>query len=157
MKRILFLLTILLAVGSAHAQLPAVADFRIDAGNAFQNLDALEGMLVADGRKLTAEELHQLTAMLPDSLLDYEPFRDPLFKLNAFNFAAVVSCVGSCISVGPAAGIAAVLVVHSNTEPPQRAVEVKRAWLGCVAGNAPYVVFVGAYIAAIILLNQQEF
>lgn len=154
MKRILLLLSLFAAAQFALAQLPNLTDFEIDPGDAFANLNQLE-MAIGSSNQLDHQ---QLIAQLPGMALDSasEIFIDPLFKFNAFQFAAVVSCVASCASVGPLAGVGAVLYIHSSVEGPYRQSETKRAWLGCLAGNAPYVVGIAAYIAVLVVLNTQQ-
>ena len=148
-------LVLLLAIPAA-AQTPSVADFALDAGTTFDRLDALEEAIGNVPANTNADEwMMQLAATLPDSL-DGE-YRDPLLNLKPFTFAAVAGCAGSCIGLGWAAGIAAVVIVNQDAPKAIRRYQTGKAWLGCAAGNAPYVVFLAAYITAIVLANGGEF
>ena len=156
MKHFFLSLCLLLASTTAWAQLPSVSDFNLDPGNVFQHLDALEQSLDVVPEGLTQEQwFAQVAAAMPDSVAG--EYRDPLFNLPLFTFAAVAGCGGSCIGLGFASGLAAVIIVNQDADPAIRRDETRKAWLGCAAGNAPYFLFVGAYIAVIVAANNGDF
>lgn len=147
------LLAALLLATTSRAQSPSVADFNIAEGAVFERLDAAEALWQAQPESaLKALKSAGYAFATTDSV-----FKDPIFKLPAFQFALLVSCAGSCFSVGFVSGPVAIMMVYSMTEVPYRGPETTKALYGCLAGNAPFVLFIGAYVGVILWVNQNQF